>query len=616
MRMFRTWLAAAALALGLIAAPPSVGLQSNLWSPTTGTVTGLQLTTAYNSAFTSMASSNSGATSPTNDISAGPVKGQWWLDTSTTPNTIRMYSGAAWVPVANLDQTNASWSALIANPVFAVTAAATTDLCGSGVLYAANLGIVGSTGITSFGTSCPNGSWKTLVFLGAPVLTNSAALILPTLANITTASGDTMTLVYTTGTGWRVMTYQRASGVALSTSANFTSTVNFNSTIVPGGLSTNTNNWNPAGLATANVIRYGCITSNVNITGLAAPATDGQVLVLVNIGATLCTFTAFDGASTGTNQFKFEAPYVARPGTSLTIKYSAGEGGWVVWQEPNTKPNAGSFKNLRVLNVANEFGDAAPGTPNNQMRIFVDEIVVENSAGGAFRIDGSVAGFPCTLDITGSGAGGLDTGTSAVSTWYFLWAIYNPTTNVASCLASVSSTTPSMPAGYTYKARVGANRTDASANKCFYRIIQYGRIANYINTGANAGCSADNSFGNPQVAQGAAGVGGVVNSPTSGVSRQITGNGFVAPTTAGRVQMMAITWFNGNGCTFAQMAPNANYFGAQNGMGGQNNLIWPISTQGIASQWATLETNSMLYWANSTNTGGCAVMATAWEDSL
>lgn len=58
-----------------------------------------------------------------------------------------------------------------------------------------------------------------------------------------------------------------------------------------------------------------------------------------------------------------------------------------------------------------------------------------------------------TADITVSGINGLDTGSEA-NIWYYIWVIYNGTT-VASLL-SASSTAPTMPSGYTYKALVGA----------------------------------------------------------------------------------------------------------------------------------------------------------------
>ena len=81
-----------------------------------------------------------------------------------------------------------------------------------------------------------------------------------------------------------------------------------------------------------------------------------------------------------------------------------------------------------------------------------------------------------TADITASGINGLDTGAEATSTWYHLWVIYNSTT-VAS-LISASSTTPTVPVGYTFKAYVGAVYNDSSGD--FRWFEQLGSIARML----------------------------------------------------------------------------------------------------------------------------------------
>ena len=63
-----------------------------------------------------------------------------------------------------------------------------------------------------------------------------------------------------------------------------------------------------------------------------------------------------------------------------------------------------------------------------------------------------------------AGINSMETGGSgeAASTWYHLWVIYNGTT-VAS-LISISTTSPTMPSGYTYKKYVGSVYNDSSSN--------------------------------------------------------------------------------------------------------------------------------------------------------
>jgi len=62
------------------------------------------------------------------------------------------------------------------------------------------------------------------------------------------------------------------------------------------------------------------------------------------------------------------------------------------------------------------------------------------------------------VDITSSGANGLDTGSPADNTWYYLFLIFNPTTNTVAGLLSTSQSSPTMPSGYTKKRWIGATR--------------------------------------------------------------------------------------------------------------------------------------------------------------
>jgi hypothetical protein len=84
--------------------------------------------------------------------------------------------------------------------------------------------------------------------------------------------------------------------------------------------------------------------------------------------------------------------------------------------------------------------------------------------GGTFIFDDetgqtSVSALTKQLDASwsaGDDAGGLDTGSIAVDTWYYSYAIYNPTTNTSDYLFSASSSSPTLPSDYTKKRRIGA----------------------------------------------------------------------------------------------------------------------------------------------------------------
>ena len=64
----------------------------------------------------------------------------------------------------------------------------------------------------------------------------------------------------------------------------------------------------------------------------------------------------------------------------------------------------------------------------------------------------------------GDNAGGLDTGSVAADTTYYMFAIWNPTTSTADFLFSTSHVSPTLPSGYTKKKRIAALRTDGSSN--------------------------------------------------------------------------------------------------------------------------------------------------------
>lgn len=82
-----------------------------------------------------------------------------------------------------------------------------------------------------------------------------------------------------------------------------------------------------------------------------------------------------------------------------------------------------------------------------------------------------------TAAITSSGANGLDTGTEASGTWYYIWVIAKADGTVASLL-STSATAPTLPSGYTYKALVSIVRNDGSSN--FVDFKQNGNIYSYV----------------------------------------------------------------------------------------------------------------------------------------
>lgn len=122
--------------------------------------------------------------------------------------------GAAWECILAGQPVN---SAVIADSASAapvdIASAATTDI---GASASPNVRITGTTGITSFGTVAA-GTRRFVAFAAALTLTyNATSLILPGIANITTAAGDNM-VARSLGLGnWVIESYTRAAGLPIA----------------------------------------------------------------------------------------------------------------------------------------------------------------------------------------------------------------------------------------------------------------------------------------------------------------------------------------------------------------------------------------------------------------
>lgn len=128
---------------------------------------------------------------------------------------------------------------------------------------------------------------------------------------------------------------------------------------------------------------------------------------------------------------------------------------------------SGGFRNLTL---------SATGS-SATVSVSADALMLLNGSGKAKLVTPSLS-----INSAASGANGLDTGTLAANAWYSVWVIWNGTTVAG--LLSASATSPTMPAGYTYKARVGWIRTDGTGNKWPLGFIQRGRVIQYVVAGA------------------------------------------------------------------------------------------------------------------------------------
>jgi hypothetical protein len=257
------------------------------------------------------------------------------------------------------------------------------------------------------------------------------------------------------------------------------------------------------------------------------------------------------------------------------------------------QPIAGGFINLVVTNNS--------GTPTTSVDVDADAVTVETTGGEAYRI----RSVNLTIACAGTGANGLDAGSLSTSTWYSIWVIYNPTTSTTAGLAGTSATAPTMPSGYTAKARVGWMRTNGSSQ--FHRITQRGRRAQWI-VGTDPAVARN-------IANGVAGT----YSTTSPVLAAVSITTHV-PTTASSIQIMATTSYGGGTNGSVLVAPTTAWGGTNNGPAGSAFNCFPLSLAsgnigGSANftTWMQLETTTIA-WAGANTGSGIYVMG--WEDNL
>jgi len=593
--------AVAALTALLLTTLAAVASQGSGCLPTTGTVSGLTMTQNINAAIAAVISSNSGATAPATDCTAAPVAGQLWLDTTApTLPILKIYSGTDWLRLGTVDVATGIWAPPVGGGTGTIVSATSTDLCTS--LPQSVVTVTGTTTIAGFGSACVAGTSKDLKFESAGlVLTyNATSLILPTSASITTQAGDYARAVALGGSNWAIVGYSRADGTALSTNSVFAGAVFFNSPITPTTLAANTDDWNPTNLTTANVIRVQA-SSAVNLTGIVAPLVDGKRLILRNVGSFTITLLP-EATSTAANRFAIPRPFTLVAGDTVELVYDITLARWKQVTQVPVTPAATAFKNLRVFNVTSGLGDVAPTTPNREMSVAADSLTLVDSLGHTMTV-GAVA---CTSNLNTSGANGLDTGSLAADTWYAVWVVYNPATNTASCLFSLNAQASSitLPSGYTFAARVGMNRTDASSN--LYRILQIGRQARYtVRSGTNTAALRQITTGTGGVDDG--------TSPTwaqRGLQNYIPSTSPVR--VASRAFMVATTRSTSVGDVF-YAAPSANYAGINSTNPPLTYVKFGVTGVGSVLFDIVLETSTVQIVST---TSDFALLAYGWEDNL
>lgn len=233
--------------------------------------------------------------------------------------------------------------------------------------------------------------------------------------------------------------------------------------VISAALSVDTADWSPIGLSGATRIRI-TASAAVNLSGIAS-ASDGRVLILENVGSNTVTITANDTSSLAVNRFVIPRPRSLRPLEAVMLVYDGSKAGWMAAGVESASPCTGQSHGLSITVSSNTLATLA-----------ASELIVGETLGGRARL----TGVSVNIATGSTGAGGLDAGTVANSTWYAVYVIYNPSTRAVAGLFSTSATTPALPSGYTHFARFGWVVTDSSG--LLKRTKQLGLDAQYVLT--------------------------------------------------------------------------------------------------------------------------------------
>ena len=121
--------------------------------------------------------------------------------------------------------------------------------------------------------------------------------------------------------------------------------------------------------------------------------------------------------------------------------------------------------------IANNGGD-----PNNSIDFSAAKFDFDDGSGQALA-----PGWTKNLSLAwgaGNGQGMLDTGVIAPSTWYYIYDIYNPATEVSDYIATATLGSPTLPAGFTKKQyRAAKYRKSDNTNN---QIRQFGKNFVYV----------------------------------------------------------------------------------------------------------------------------------------
>ena len=191
-----------------------------------------------------------------------------------------------------------------------------------------------------------------------------------------------------------------------------------------------------------------------------------------------------------------------------------------------------------------------------------------------------------TNTLTNSGANGIDLiGTLAYSTWYYVFAIYNPATQAWRTLASISLTSPTLPAGYTAKCLISTVFTQAAS--AYWPLAQK-QVGNQIEYKVAA---ATNVPTTPVIGTTASQVGGGTTSPTWAT---LSIANFVPPNVA-----TIILTLGANATSSIQVAPNNQSGGLGSATNSALSAFSPASGVSALTMGQFIPESTNIYWATA-----------------
>lgn len=217
------------------------------------------------------------------------------------------------------------------------------------------------------------------------------------------------------------------------------------------------------------------------------------------------------------------------------------------------------------------------------VRITAEEIIIKGTGYAPLLL----TAVSQTVTMTVSGAGGLDTGTVAAGSFYYFYLIAKPD-GTRSAIVSGSSSSPTMPPGYTHKALVSAIITDGTANKYPLRIGQAGNKVHYQQA------AGSNVVTIPALATGAQG------NPNTPVWVAVSVLGYVPPIATA----LLLTVCSQDTQSAVCVSPNASY-GAFNSIPGPAAMLNMSNdgSWGYVEREMALESTNIYYAATKANSG-------------